>query len=411
MKNLATLFICAITIMTLKAQDIQVTFLSDTLTLNGTLSIPNGMGPFPTVIFVHGSGPNDRDQTAHITGGNASCLYPGIYNDTVRSFRDLANEFRGYGIAVLRYDKRTYTYQTQLDPKEITPHDFIADLHAAVDYVKTRSEVDTNCIMLLGHSQGANFIPIVAKQRNDISTLLALGTAARGIDTIMAMQFRYLYYYCLNDTATGDATYNQTLSDFYQIRTGTWNPNTPYLGAYPKFWQDWINITDSAVINFNAVSQPTLFLHAMEDFNIPLEDAQRYETQLTIGSFNVYYMNGINHFFTTATNPTVAQIVSDTIFYWIEQNQCNTTSVTELTQHNNSFVVFNTGTSIFIKINSDSPVTDLRVFDIQGRLIDTFDTKGKDIIVIQKSKYTKGIYLLTGTIDRQIITKKIMIEN
>ena len=140
MKKIATLIICAIMILTLKAEDIQVTFASDTLTLNGTLSIPNGTGPFPTVVFVHGSGPNDRDQTLHITGGNAQCLYPGIYNDTVRNFQDLASAFRDYGIAVLRYDKRTFTYQTELDPKEIIPYDFITDKHLLFDLIYNPSE-------------------------------------------------------------------------------------------------------------------------------------------------------------------------------------------------------------------------------------------------------------------------------
>ncbi|MGY8952076.1 MAG: hypothetical protein ACKVJP_01765 [Flavobacteriales bacterium] len=55
-----------------------------------------------------------------------------------------------------------------------------------------------------------------------------------------------------------------------KIINGTWSFNTPYSGVYPKFWIDWMNITDSSVLNFRAIKQPTLLLHAMEDFNIPM---------------------------------------------------------------------------------------------------------------------------------------------
>ena len=57
----------------------------------GTLTIPNGAGPFPAAVLVHGSGPNDRDETL---GG-------------VTVFKDLAEGLAPKGIAVLRYEKRT----------------------------------------------------------------------------------------------------------------------------------------------------------------------------------------------------------------------------------------------------------------------------------------------------------------
>src|ERR1035437_1963258 len=59
--------------------------------LPGTLSVPVGAGPFPAVVLVHGSGPNDRDETV---GG-------------AKVFKDLAEGLASRGIVVLRYEKRT----------------------------------------------------------------------------------------------------------------------------------------------------------------------------------------------------------------------------------------------------------------------------------------------------------------
>ena len=62
--------------------------------LAGTITLPNGEGPFPGVVLVHGSGPNDRDETI---GPN-------------KTFKDIAWGLATNGIAVLRYDKRTFTH-------------------------------------------------------------------------------------------------------------------------------------------------------------------------------------------------------------------------------------------------------------------------------------------------------------
>ena len=65
--------------------------------LPGTLTVPVGAGPFPAVVLVHGSGPNDRDETV---GG-------------VKVFKDLAEGLASKGVVVLRYEKRTQQYRAR----------------------------------------------------------------------------------------------------------------------------------------------------------------------------------------------------------------------------------------------------------------------------------------------------------
>ena len=402
MKKIYLSTLCVVATFIAIAQDIQVTFPSDGLTLNGTLSLPQGTGKFPILIFVHGSGPNDRDQTTYLTGANSLCLYPGLYNSTVKNFKDLANDFLENGIAVLRYDKRTFTYNTQLDPKQIVPNDFIADINAAVEYVKTRSEIDPSCIMLLGHSQGCNLIPIIAQQRNDISALISLGAVSSGIDTILAKQVRKLYYDCNNDIATGDSQYVQILNDFQQIRNQTWDPNTSYLGGYPKFWRNWIGLTDSSIVNYNAINQPTLFLHAMDDFNIPLEDAQRIEQKTTK---DLFYLNGLNHFFTTDNSPTVSNIVSDTILYWLRNNNKLNTLQIESVAESIDVNVYSVDNEIHFQ--SDKIVERLSIYDLEGRILKDV-RPNSNVGRISQSNLSTGVYLVTIWIDNQSIIKRIL---
>jgi len=77
-----------------------VTVGSGQWALPGTLSVPNSRGPFPAVVLVPGSGPNDRDETL---GAN-------------KPFRDLAWGLASRGIVVLRYEKRTREHADLFTP-------------------------------------------------------------------------------------------------------------------------------------------------------------------------------------------------------------------------------------------------------------------------------------------------------
>lgn len=88
--------------------------------LPGTLTIPKGERPFPVVVLVHGSGPNDRDETI---GGN-------------KPFRDLAWGLASLGIAVLRYDKRTLVYPQEFQGNFTVQEEVVQDALNAVDFLR-----------------------------------------------------------------------------------------------------------------------------------------------------------------------------------------------------------------------------------------------------------------------------------
>jgi hypothetical protein len=113
--------------------------------LAGTLTIPPGKGPFPAVLLISGSGPNDRDET--------------VFGH--KPFLVLSDYLTRKGIVVLRVDKRGVGKSTG-DLAHATTADFATDAEAGVQYLKTRAEADPRRIGLIGHSEGGTVAPMVA---------------------------------------------------------------------------------------------------------------------------------------------------------------------------------------------------------------------------------------------------------
>lgn len=149
----------------------EVTFTSPGtgVTLAGTLTLPKGTGPFPAVLLIAGSGPQDRDET--------------IANH--RPFLLLADTLTRKGIAVLRYDKRGVGQSTgNLDAA--TTMDLAADAEAALAYLKSRKEIDASRIGLLGHSEGAIIAPYLAAHSQEVNWMVLLAApATTGEETLL----------------------------------------------------------------------------------------------------------------------------------------------------------------------------------------------------------------------------------
>ena len=203
MKNILFLSTILLFCLVARAQSfrsIDTTFSSDGWVLEGTVTLPNGSGPFPGVVIVHGSGPTDRDCTFQVVGANAACLYPGIENETLTLYKDLAEALSEQGIAVLRYDKRTLTHGSSLDLENLTLEAFEIDAKNALSFLESFSQVDSNQLFLIGHSQGSNLIPDAALKHGHAKGLISMAGNTTPIDTIIGRQTRDIFYKCENDT-------------------------------------------------------------------------------------------------------------------------------------------------------------------------------------------------------------------
>ncbi|HAH58159.1 MAG TPA: alpha/beta hydrolase, partial [Bacteroidales bacterium] len=139
--------------------------------LAGTLTLPEKEGNFPVVILITGSGPQNRDE--ELLGH--------------KPFLVIADYLTKNGIGVLRYDDRGVGQSTG-DFKAATTADFATDVESAIEYLKTRKEVNVHKIGLIGHSEGGIIAPMVASASNDVSFIVLLaGTGIRG-DKLLLLQ-------------------------------------------------------------------------------------------------------------------------------------------------------------------------------------------------------------------------------
>ncbi len=139
------------------------------ITLAGTLTLPKGDGPFPAVLLITGSGPQDRDET--------------IFGH--KPFLVLADDLTRRGIAVLRVDDRGVGDSTG-SLRTATSADLADDAEAGVAFLKAHPKIAPKRIGLVGHSEGGLIGPMVAARSEDVAFLVLLaGTGVNGGEIIL----------------------------------------------------------------------------------------------------------------------------------------------------------------------------------------------------------------------------------
>ena len=290
--------------------------------LAGTLSIPQGKGPFPAVLLVHGSGPQDRDET----------IAPN------KPFRDLAWGLASQGIAVLRYEKRTKAYGAQMDSHEVetltVKEEVIDDALEAVALLREQPEIDAQRIFVLGHSLGGYLAPRIAASDPKIRGLVILAGSARPLEDILLDQMNYILSLSIPDPEAREqqlATLKkqvELVKDANRLPTAAAS-DLPFNVA-PAYWLDLNAYHPEKVAQ--TLKQPMLFLLGSSDYQVTQEDFQIWQNALA-GRSNVQFIlyPGLSHLFAPveggqkATPATytiaghVAEEVVDDIANWIKQ--------------------------------------------------------------------------------------------
>ena len=276
--------------------------------LPGTLTMPKGEGPFPAVVLVHGSGPNDRDETI---GPN-------------KPFKDIAWGLASRGIAVLRYDKRSKVYGPKMAKMAnmgkmdnfTVKEEVIDDALAAVKVLRGSTGIDPKRVFVLGHSNGGLLSPRIGKADPKITGLIMMaGCITQPVEKCVLRQATYIA--SLNGPITDDTKkeIDKQVQSFMKCAPDSYNQDfDDYIRAAPEMAK--------------SLKQPMLIMQGARDYQAIEADFKTWKKVLgskANATFKLY--PDLNHLFMTGTgmatpeeyakHGTVAQSVVSDISDWI----------------------------------------------------------------------------------------------
>jgi dienelactone hydrolase len=243
--------------------------------LSGTLTLPNGPGPFPAVVLVAGSGPEDQDETI-------------LAN---KPFKDIAWGLASRNIAVLRYNKRTLQYASQLQAQDAgltVNQETVDDARAAVTLLSKRPEIDPRRIFVLGHSLGGMLAPRIAQGDAQVAGLVILAGDTRPLEQTIVDQVKYIVGLQGKITPEGQKQIDEAERSAKQIESPTLAADTqlnvlgsPIPGSY---FLDLRGYHPAEVASRLGI--PMFILRADRDYQVTQQDFDGWKATLS-GKSNV----------------------------------------------------------------------------------------------------------------------------
>lgn len=273
----------------------EVTVGSGEWKLGGTLTLPEGDGPFPGVVLVHGSGPNDRDETL---GPN-------------KPFKDLAWGLASRGIAVLRYEKRTKEHQAELEEiaGELTvKEEVVDDALAAAQLMMKEPGVDPAKVYVLGHSLGGMLIPRIAAAGPGIHGFIVMAGPTRPLEDLFLEQVEYITSLEGTPSAEDTARLEALKAAVAKVKSPTLSPDTPAselpLGASGRYWLDLRGYEPAKALA--GIKRPTLIIQGERDYQVTMVDFEGWKQALSTNT-NVTLESypDLNHLFMTGKGKAI----------------------------------------------------------------------------------------------------------
>ncbi len=278
----------------------------------------NAKGKIPVVVLVHGSGPNDMDETIEAN----------------KPFKDLAYALAKQGIGIIRYDKRTKVYPNLVygDARLTLEQETIVDAISAARLARKLPDADSNRIFIIGYSIGAMVAPLIAQQAGNLVTgIVLMAGPARPLGNLILEQTQYLDSLIPSDKNKRSLGILKSQVDV--INRGDFGPKTSStqlpLGLSANYWLFLHNYHQ--IETAKKLKIPILILQGERDYQVTMIDFNLWKNALG-KSNNVTFHSypKLNHLFmegegksTPAEYETpghVAEHVIDDIVKWVKAN-------------------------------------------------------------------------------------------
>ena len=326
------------------SKEVLIENTTDSISLAGTLTLPDSIGKYPVVILISGSGPQDRDET--------------IFGH--KPFLVIADYLTKNGIGVLRFDDRGVGKSTG-DFYSATTADFATDVKSCVQFLLTQKNMLLNKIGLIGHSEGGIIATMVSADNKDISYIVLLAGSGISGEEIIYAQTEKMYQDLDRSDIEKQVKLRRDLISVIKSETNKelarkklekhLNNNLDVLSIQPI--QDTVQLINNTVTVFNSdwyrffinynpsediekITCPVLALIGEKDIQVlPEQNLPVIEEALKKGGNNDYLVKeieGVNHLFQTANtgkmneygkieetiSPNVLILISDWISSHIE---------------------------------------------------------------------------------------------
>lgn len=247
----------------------------------------------PVILIVPGSGPTDRD-------GNSPL---GLKAD---SYKLLANALIDRDIASVRIDKRgLFSSAGAGDPNVTSPQAYVDDIHAWIDAIKVERESD--CVFLLGHSEGALLVSLAAEGRKDVCGLILVAGVGRPFGDVLREQFRSnpanapildTALYAIDELEQGRTVDTSTM---HPALARVFSPAAqPYLISLMRI---------DPVEAVRRAKKPTLIVQGTRDIQVSVEDAKLLNKA---PKTSMKLVNNMNHIFKEAPADRAGNIATYT---------------------------------------------------------------------------------------------------
>lgn len=329
-----------------KSEDVTFENKVDSVTLAGTLTMPENGSNFTTVILITGSGPQNRDE--ELLGH--------------KPFLVLSDYLTRNGIAVLRFDDRG-TAKSTGNFSTATTQDFSRDVIAAVNYLMTRKEINHSKIGLIGHSEGGLIAPIVAAEDKDVAFIVLMAGPGIPGDSILILQSELIQkaegrpedeidkslrinrkIYSMIIKSKDDETLKNQLREEFNSEISQMTEDEKKQIGDPEIYinqqlrtltSPWFKyfLTYNPVPTLEKVKCPVLAINGEKDLQVPpKENLSAIEMALKKGgnkNFETKMLPGLNHLFQraktgavseyTTIEETISPLALETMLNWIKK--------------------------------------------------------------------------------------------